>query len=119
MNRWLDKIDSPEDLKKFSKGSPVQDEHFAEARKLWAIWDAHRRGESPRPEPTDNSWSVSVDEIKERGYDLTARNPNRAEAETYRHPAEITASLLEKERQILGVIEELHEMVGEQNDDAI
>ena len=60
-----------------------------------------------------------MDEIKERGYDLTARNPNRAEAETHRHPAEITASLLEKERQILGIIEELHEMVGEQNDDAI
>jgi type I restriction enzyme M protein len=60
-----------------------------------------------------------VDEVKERGYDLTARNPNREEAETYRHPAEITASLLEKERQILGVIEELHEMVGEQNDDAL
>ena len=60
-----------------------------------------------------------MDEIKERSYDLTARNPSREEAETYRHPAEITASLLEKERQILGIIGELYEMVGEQNDDAI
>jgi hypothetical protein len=34
-------------------------------------------------------------------------------------PAEITASLLEKERQILGIIEGLDEMMGEQNDDAM
>ena len=110
---WYYELPLPEDLKKFSKGSPIQDEHFAQARELWAAWDIFRRGEGPRPEPTDNSWIVSVDEIKERGYDLTARNPNRDETETYRHPAEITASLLEKERQILGIIEELHEMVGD------
>ena len=109
---WYYELPLPEDLKKFSKGSPIQDEHFAEARELWAAWDAHRRGAGPRPEPTEDSWIVSINETKERGYDLTARNPNRAEAETYRHPAEITASLLEKERQILGIIEELHEMVG-------
>ena len=112
---WYYELPLPEDLKKFSKGSPIQDEHFAEVRELWAAWDAYRREAGPRPEPTDNSWIVSVDVIKERGYDLAARNPNREEAETYRHPAEITASLLEEERQILGIIEELHEMVGDEN----
>ena len=48
---------------------------------------------------------------------LTARNPNRDEAEAYRHPAEITASLMEVERQILSIIEELHEMVGDGNEE--
>ena len=115
---WYYELPLPEGLKKFSKGSPIQDEHFAEARELWAAWDAYRRGEGPRPEPTEHSWIVPAEKIKERGYDLSARNPNRNEAESYRHPAEITASLLEKERQILGIIEELHEMVGngEEND---
>jgi type I restriction enzyme M protein len=112
---WYYELPLPEDLKKFSKGSPIEDEHFAQARELWAAWDAYRRGEGPRPEPTEDSWIVPVDEVKERGYDLTARNPNRDEAETYRHPAEITASLLERERQILGIIGELHEMVGDGN----
>ena len=110
---WYYELPLPEGLKKFSKGSPIQDEHFAEARELWAAWNAYRRGEGPRPEPTEHSWIVPAEKIKERGYDLSARNPNRNEAESYRHPAEITASLLEKERQILGIIEELHEMVGE------
>ena len=31
----------------------------------------------------------------ERDYDLTARHPNRDEMKACRHPAEITASLLE------------------------
>jgi len=114
---WYYELPLPEDLKKFSKGSPIQDEHFAQARELWAAWDAYRRGEGPRPEPTEDSWIVPVDEVKERGYDLTARNPSQEEAETYRHPAQITASLLEKERQILGIIRELHEMVGDENGD--
>jgi len=113
---WYYELPLPEGLKKFSKGNPLQDEHFSQVRTLWAAWDACRRGLGPRPEPTGDSWIVSVDEIKERAYDLSARNPNRGDAETYRHPAEITASLLEKERQILSIIEELHEMVGDGND---
>ena len=113
---WYYELPLPEGLKKFSKGSPIQDEHFAEARALWVAWNTHHRGQGPRPEPTANSWIVPADEIKARGYDRTARNPNRAEAEAYRHPAEITASLLEKEREILSIIEELHEMVGDGND---
>jgi type I restriction enzyme M protein len=116
---WYYELTLPEGLKKFSKGSPVQDEHFAEARALWAAWDACRQGEGPRPGPMANSWIVPADEIKARGYDLTARNPNRNEAEAHRHPAEITASLLEVERQILSILSELHEMVGDGNDTAL
>jgi type I restriction enzyme M protein len=123
---WYYELPLPEDLKKFSKGNPIQDEHFAEARELWAAWDAHRRGGASaagagdregRPYLGPNAWIVPADEIKARGYDLTARNPNRGEAESYRHPAEITASLLEKEREILSIIEELHQMVGDGNEE--
>ena len=56
---------------------------------------------------------MAVDEIRDREYDLSARNPSRNEVETYRHPAEITASLLEREREILSIIEELHSMLGD------
>jgi type I restriction enzyme M protein len=116
---WYYELPVPEGLKKFSKGSPIEDEHFDRARELWAAWDSYRRGERSRPDSTDDSWIVPVDEIREREYDLSARNPNRDEMETYRHPAEITASLLEKERQILSIIEEPHEMVGDGNDNPV
>lgn len=114
---WYYELPVPEGLKKFSKGSPIQDEHFDRARELWAAWDAYRAGKGPRPEPTDNSWIVPAEEIREREYDLSARNPNREEIETYRHPAEITASLLEREREILSIIQELHALVGDGNDE--
>ncbi|HHY38550.1 MAG TPA: SAM-dependent DNA methyltransferase [Clostridia bacterium] len=105
---WYYELPLPEGLKKFSKGSPIQDEHFAEARSLWKVWDAYRKGEGPREACfSEHSWIVTIEEVKRRGYDLTPRNPNRPQAETLPSPVEILAGLLEREREILSIIEEL------------
>lgn len=112
---WYYELPLPEDLKKFSKGSPVQDEHFDAARALWQAWDACRKGQGPRPEPTADSWIVPADEIKAREYDLSARNPNRNEQVELPHPAELTARLLERVRELQSILENLHEMVGNGN----
>jgi len=109
---WYYELPLPEGLKKFSKGSPIQDEHFDEARRLWHEWDAYRRGKGKRPEPTEHSWTVPAEEVKERDYDLTARNPNRPEGEQLPSPMEIVASLAEKEREILSIIQELDQILG-------
>jgi len=113
---WYYELPLPEGLKKFSKGNPIQDHHFDEARELWKQWDAYRKGKGPRPEATEHSWVVPVEEIKERGYDLTARNPTRPEGEILPSPVEITSQLLEKERSILGIIEELSEILSNKID---
>lgn len=110
---WYYELPLPEGLKKFSKGNPIQDEHFDEARRLWRAWDAYRKGEGPREAClSERSWIVSSEEIKEREYDLTARNPNRPEEEALPSPVEIVAGLLEKEREILGIVEELNEVLS-------
>ena len=109
---WYYELPLPEGLKKFSKGSPIKDEHFDEARRLWHAWDAYRRGKGPRPEDTKQSWIVSVEEVKAKGYDLTARNPNRPEGEKLPSPVEVVTELMEKEREILSIVEELDEMLG-------
>ena len=109
---WYYELPLPEGPKKFSKGNPIRDEHFDEARRLWRGWEAHRKGEGPREAClSEHSWIVSVEEIKKKGYDLTARNPNRPEGEELPSPAEIVARLLEKEREILSIVEELNEML--------
>lgn len=107
---WYYELPLPEGLKKFSKGSPIQDEHFVEARRLWKAWDAYRTGKGPREAClSERSWIVPVEEVKERGYDLTARNPNRRAEQTLPAPVEILVSLMEKEREILSILEELEE----------
>jgi len=110
---WYYELPLPEGLKKFSKGSPIQDEHFAEGRKLWNAWDGYRKGQGPREAClSERSWIVPVEEIKQRRYDLTARNPNRPETEALPSPVEIVAGLLEREREILSIVEELDELLG-------
>ncbi len=110
---WYYELPLPAGLKKFSKGSPIQDEHFAEAREIWHVWDAYRNNRGLRPEPNERSWIVTADEIKTGGYDLTARNPSRAEGEQLPSPVEIVARLLEKEREILSIVEELDELLSD------
>lgn len=100
-------------MKKFSKGSPVKDEHFAEARQLWKAWNAYRHGKGALEAClSERSWIVPVEEIKKREYDLTARNPNRTDSETLPPPIEIVAELMEREREIMSILEELDELLG-------
>jgi type I restriction enzyme M protein len=113
---WYYELPLPEGLKKFGKGSPIQDEHFKEARELYKAWDAYQKGLGPREAClSERSWIVPVEEIQARGYDLTARNPNRKETEALPAPIEIVASLLEGEREILSIVEELDELLGSNN----
>jgi type I restriction enzyme M protein len=79
---------------------------------MWREWFDWRQGRGPAPQPTANSWTVPAEEIAARGYDLSARNPNRAAGEDLRSPVEITASLLERIREMQEIVESLHEKLS-------
>jgi type I restriction enzyme M protein len=46
---WYYEMALPEGLQKFSKGNPIQDEHFTEARQMWKQWQSYILGESEMP----------------------------------------------------------------------
>jgi type I restriction enzyme M protein len=53
-----------------------------------------------------------VEDLRARGYDLSARNPHQNDYQTLPHPAEITATLLEHLRDLQSSLERLHELVS-------
>ncbi len=113
---WYYELPLPEGLKKFSKGNPIKDEHFEEAYRLWKAWDAYRKGEGQREACLSKySWIVSAEEIKQRGYDLTARNPNRRDELEFPSPMELVANIYEREREIISLLDELNEIISGNN----
>ena len=88
--------------KRFTKGNPIRDADLTELRRLW----------DERPS-TDRSWTVPAAEIAARGYDLTARNPNRPNGDAAdRSPDDLIASALAKEGQIAALLEEMQALLA-------
>jgi len=91
----------PPNRESYTKANPVKDEHLIDCYEKWK-----------NREVSENSWIVSIEEIRERDYDLTARNPNKKHESLYVEPEELVESILEKERQILEVLEEFRNILG-------
>jgi len=51
-----------------------------------------------------------VDEVIQRDYDLTARNPNIREEYEYESPENLLCRMIEKEKQISKILDELRQM---------
>jgi type I restriction enzyme M protein len=64
-------------------------------------------------EAGERSWSVPIVDIEKRGWDLTARNPNRAEDDEHRPALELVRSIRDKEERILELLGELEAMLEE------
>jgi len=55
----------------------------------------------------DSSWVLSVKEIVDRGYDLSAKNPNRKDDYEHRPAMELVQSIKAKEERIMDLLGEL------------
>ncbi len=64
----------------------------------------------------DNSWSVTREELIDKGYDLAARNPNAVDDFEHRPALELIQSIRTKELRIVDLLDELESAVvgGEQ-----
>lgn len=74
---------------KFTKKKTVQDEHLQDIFEKWK-----------RREVSNTSWIVSVDTIKEHGWDISPKNPSSVENEVLLPPAEIIIKIEDKQKEI-------------------
>nr|MDO8080350.1 class I SAM-dependent DNA methyltransferase [Candidatus Freyarchaeota archaeon] len=92
----------PSEGKNYTKANPITDEDLKDCYEKWK-----------ERKISDNSWIVPLDEVIKKGYDLTARNPNRKEDTEYETPEALYSSILEKEKQIIELLDELNETLNE------
>ncbi len=81
-NVWYYEHKLPEGQKAYSKTKPIRIEEFDPIKKWWK-----KRKES------DFAWKISINTIKERGWDLDIKNPNK-EDEEIEHSSEELLNML-------------------------
>ena len=93
---WFYEIPPPEGRKKYSKTKPMRFEEFADCQAWWSAREENER-----------AWRVPIADLEATDFNLDLRNPNRPDDLAHRPPAELIAELIENEREILGLLEEL------------
>lgn len=61
---WYYELKLPKNYKAFSKTKPLLDEHLEDLNRWWL-----------NKKKTDNSWYLSINDIKKRNYNLDSKNP--------------------------------------------
>ena len=105
---WFYQIPPPEGRKKYTKTKPME---YAEFDACLDWWEER--------EENANAWKVSAADVlrydeagKLISANLDIKNPNSLEALEHRPPEELIADMLEKERRVMGIMEELREAVA-------
>lgn len=78
---------------KFTKRKVIQDSHLEGIFKKWQ-----------RREISENSWKVSINEIKRRNFDLSPKNPNKVGAEKLPQPEELMRRVIEAQNNVKRVL---------------
>lgn len=81
---------------KFTKKKVITDEHLESIFKKWK-----------KREVSENSWIVKIDEIKERGFDISPKNPNKAKEEKLPEPKEILKMIDKNQKEVGGLIKKI------------
>jgi len=97
---WFYEIAPPEGRKKYSKTKPMRFEEFSACQAWW-----NDRGENER------AWRVPIADIEAGGWNLDLRNPHGPDDLAHRPPAELLDELMQVEREILSVLEELQQQL--------
>jgi type I restriction enzyme M protein len=81
---------------KFTKKQAIKDKDFEDALKKFK-----------NREISENSWVTTIEEIKKRDYDLTAKNPNKKNETEYQDPRELLLEVEQINSEINNLINEI------------
>jgi type I restriction enzyme M protein len=102
----------PENLRKFSKANSIAPNHFAEAKQVLKLLQDYHQGKVGQDDFPKTSWFLDAEILAERGYNLSARNPNRLKEEELPHPSVLTARIIENHQKFQSIVERLHKIVS-------
>lgn len=102
---WYYEIPLPEGRKNYTKTKPMQFEDFTDCIK-WFI--------KKQRDENDHAWKVAVEDVLKSDEDgnllsvnLDVKNPNSQKALEHLPPEQLAADILDKERQIIEIMEEI------------
>lgn len=98
---WYYEVPLPEGRKQYTKTKPMKFEEFRPVLEWW-----NSRGDN------EHAWKASADDVAENNYNLDIKNPNKAKSEEFRVPEEIAASVIEKEKRIFELMEEIQVLIS-------
>lgn len=79
---------------------PIEGDQFPDFLAKWK-----ERAES------ENSWTLPIGEIEKRGWDLSAKNPNRKDDYEHRPALDLVQSIKAKEGRVFALLDELEEIL--------
>ncbi len=86
----------PEGMKQYTKGKPIKHHEFDPVREWWNSRE-------------ENAYAhkVSIEQIKERNYNLDFKNPNGAGAVEQMSSSDLKTKIMETEKTIQSILKEL------------
>ncbi|MET8713927.1 class I SAM-dependent DNA methyltransferase [Streptomyces sp. NPDC004735] len=103
---WFYEVPLPEGRRGYTKTKPMRVEEFDPCVEWWG--GERREGR----EEGGNVWKVPATEIEKDGFNLDFSNPHAREGLDHRSPEELVNELLKTESEIVGLLEELREELG-------
>lgn len=97
---WFYEHPLPDGRRNYTKTKPLRYEEFADCEAWWG--GAQRVGRAE----TTQAWKVSAGAIS-NSYNLDLHNPNRPDDLAHRAPGELVTELIETERRLLALLEEI------------
>ena len=103
---WFYEHRVPPGQKAYSMTKPIRVEHFQDCVTWWGGAERQNR------QATEQAWKVSIEEIKELGYNLDFKNPHTVE-DDHGDPAELLAKLEQDEQRSANLRDQLKAILAE------